>query len=497
MEDEQRKKSEYIDEAIISKGYNPEDLSNFIRREIYLGINDISFDKLKKMIDKFKDKGLEDIYKSVKEQDNEGESENVEDQLYYPEVYDIKTKIPKDNKLLELEKNNKNVVIKISEANKENLGTFFNKNESVYKVECEEIKSEVYRTYSDFEWLRNEYVLFYPLRIIPPFIKENNLVLEGIINKSDNENISKNKKLKYLNKYIAKLITKKSFRTSSLLFNFVTLCNEEFKQYKALISKIKFELNQNFDNFKKVKGNIHCTFNRDKISYVEKISESFRGMSDVYSKLEDNLNKISVDLSDLAYNMKEISSRFQELTENLKYFRLGGKINSLYMQLDGIFLYWSSSLERQAQFFNEDFKQIFKSFNLEIKETEFLQKELMTQKKNYETKGIKLRQRKEELFYQGDINKWGLDPSDIKLVEKNKKEKTICFEKMLNKETNALKEDKKRLAIYIHLINKQFDKLLKTQSDEIIQFFNELKNNYKLMVGDTYNIIKLFNINIK
>ena len=50
---------------------------------------------------------------------------------------------------------------------------------------------------------------------------------------------------------------------------------------------------------------------------------------------------------------------------------------------------------------------------------------------------------------------------------------------MLSKETNSLKEDKKALAVYIYLINKQFDKLLKNISDEISKFFDELKTIIK------------------
>ena len=81
MEDEQAKKTQYINENIISKGYNPEDLSNFIMKEICISINDITFDKLKIMIDKFKNKGLVDLYKTVKQQ-NDSKPENLEEQLY-------------------------------------------------------------------------------------------------------------------------------------------------------------------------------------------------------------------------------------------------------------------------------------------------------------------------------------------------------------------------------------------------------------------------------
>ena len=207
MEDEEAKKSEYINENIISKGYNPEDLSNFIMNEICMSINDINLEKLKIMVDKFKNKGLVDLYKTVKQQ-NDSKPENLEEQLYYPEVYDIQNKTPKENKLLELENNKKEIKIIISEPKKENSDGIFNKSKYLYTVECPELKSNVQRSYSEFVWLRNEYIIFYPLRIIPPLVKEANLILEGIVDKMDDENIIAKKKVKHLNKFIYNLLQK-------------------------------------------------------------------------------------------------------------------------------------------------------------------------------------------------------------------------------------------------------------------------------------------------
>ena len=247
-----------------------------------------------------------------------------------------------------------------------------------------------------------------------------------------------------------------------------------------------------------MKGKIHCDFNKDKISYVEKISLSYQNISNIYTKLEESINKVCIDLNNLSINMKEIGDRFQELTNNLKYFQHNGKMSNAYFQLNAIFACWSSSLNRQSEFFNQDFLGLFKFFNLQIKETDFLQKQFVLQKKNYENKGIKLLKKKEELFYQGDINKWGVDdPKDRTFLEKCLNEKTICFEKMLTKETNSLKEDKKSLAVYLYLISRQFDKLLMQQSDELLKFFEDLKNSHNIMVGDAYNLIKLCNLNIK
>ena len=496
MEDEETKKSQYINDNIISKGYNPEDLYKFIMNEICMSINDINFEKLKLMIDKFKNKGLVDLYKTVKQKEDE-KPENLEEQLYFPEVYDIKNKTPKENKLLELENNKKEIKIIISLPKKESNDGFFNKSKYLYTIECSEIKSNAQRSYSDFIWLRNEYIIFYPLRIIPPLIKEANLVSEGIVDKLDDENIAAKKKVKHLNKFIYTLLQKKLFRTSSLLYNFLVLKKDEFKKYKEFVSKKKYEINSNFENFKNMKGSLHCDFNKDKISYVEKIGTSYQNISTIYTKLEENINKICSDLNDLSIQMKELGDRFQELTNNLKYFQHNGKMSNAYFQLNTIFTCWSSALQRQEEFFNQDFLPLFKYFNLQIKETEILQKQFSTQKKNYENKGIKLLKKKEELFYQGDISKWGVEPNDKKLLEKCLNEKTICFEKMLYKQTKSLKEDKKGLAAFLYLMKKQFNKLLKQQSEEIFKFFGELKNSHQIMVGDAYNLIKLCNLNVK
>lgn len=44
-----------------------------------------------------------------------------------------------------------------------------------------------------------------------------------------------------------------------------------------------------------------------------------------------------------------------ELTDNIKYFKHNCKMSNIYFQLNTIFGCWSSSLQRQSEFFNQDF----------------------------------------------------------------------------------------------------------------------------------------------
>ena len=66
MEDEKIQKLKYINENIIEKGYNPEELSNFIIKTIGIPMESLPLEKLKEMIEEFKDKGLTETYKTIK-----------------------------------------------------------------------------------------------------------------------------------------------------------------------------------------------------------------------------------------------------------------------------------------------------------------------------------------------------------------------------------------------------------------------------------------------
>ena len=100
-----QEKQKYINENIIEKGYNPEDLSNYIARTQSMPMENLPFSRLKEMVNAFKNEQLKLSIYSVKKPKERKKSE-VEI-LYEPCEYDIKTDIQSNNKLLELEKEKK------------------------------------------------------------------------------------------------------------------------------------------------------------------------------------------------------------------------------------------------------------------------------------------------------------------------------------------------------------------------------------------------------
>ena len=101
-------KQKYINENLIEKGYNPEDLSNFVTRHLGVSIDTLDLEKLKEMVNSFKNEQLKNTYSSVKIKKEKKLSLN--ELLYTPEKYSIQTNTQQDCKLLDLEKKKKQKV---------------------------------------------------------------------------------------------------------------------------------------------------------------------------------------------------------------------------------------------------------------------------------------------------------------------------------------------------------------------------------------------------
>ena len=129
---EAQEKMKYISANILEKGYNPEDLSNFVIKKIGKPIESISLDQLKKLIEQFKDQSLVDTYKNLdsnqeEEEIKEESNDEIEDPFYNTMIYEIKTQLQQDNELLKLDKEKKRISIIVSDPIKEKTKNIFKK----------------------------------------------------------------------------------------------------------------------------------------------------------------------------------------------------------------------------------------------------------------------------------------------------------------------------------------------------------------------------------
>ena len=497
---EAQEKMKYISANILEKGYNPEDLSNFVIKKIGKPIESITLEQLKKLIEQFKDQSLVETYKNLdqNQDDEEKAKEEIkieqEDPLYSPMTYEIKTQIQQDNELLKLDKEKKRIKITVSEPKKEKSKSLFKKDIYTYKVSCSEIKTEVRRSYADFEWLKNQLGLYYALRVVPPLLKESMFFQLEIVNKKDSEEVIENAKVKYLNYFMTSLIKKKIFRTSAILYEFLELNDTDFKKYKDLLGKYKYDLNVSLDNLKTVKGLIKFELKQNEIKTANNFGKKCNEISALYQYLDQKILNLSTDFLNLETHMKQIGAAFGKLAIVLNFNENAKKMENIYQKLNKIFMSWSNSYSKQYTFFKSDFKDFFNYINLEIQEMNTINQSFISYKKEYEDLSKKLNKRKEELYAQKDFNKWSVEPGTEDQIQKYANNKKLAFEKMLYQETELQNNEKKLVACTQYLMQKQFNKLMKNQSDDVMNYFDKMKQDNQIIVGDAFNLIKLFSI---
>ena len=500
MEEEKTQKLTYINENLIEKGYNPEELSNFIIKKTGIPMEMMGLEQLKDMIEKFKDQSLQDTYQTVKTKEVTKKEISPFDILYSNQVYDIKTQSPQNTLLLELESKKEKLIVNISEPKQEKAGRFFSKSIYSYRIVTPSIKKDVRRTYNDFEWLREQFLIRYPLRLVPYLIKENYLVSEEVVDKGDSEEIAEEKKVRYLNNFMNRIIQRKIFRTSPILFQFLELDDEKFKKYKDKLNKMKYELNINLDNFRTCQEKIHFEMKKEEIKVADVFNKKYIKLSEIYQKLDKSISNICTNFQLMEKYMKEIAESFIQLSVEFTEDQKGkenndkNRIKKVYSDLNKIFNQWSVSYNSQYNFFKNNFKSVFKYINLETQELSQIYKKYISYKNEYEDYSARVNKRKEDLFEQKDYKNWSLAPGTEKQLPMFQNNKKIAFEKMLYRETFFLAEEKKRIACSIHYLFKQYNKMIKNQSDELEKYFKDLKENNKIVIGDAHSLVELFSL---
>ena len=544
MEDQEVLKMNFLNENIIEKGMDPENFFEFIKKKTNEEYDSLVLDKIKELFNEFNKGETNDNNKEEKsekkEEGKEKEKEEIKDEskrsneeekkkeeevkkkneeeklnekkkedsevkkespkekeklkeeskketklnnpLYTPQEYEFKTSIQQKNKLLELSENNKIITIIVSEPKKEQVRGFFTKTLYSYRVQCPELNSDVRRTYTDFEWIRSQMVLRYPLRLIPPVMKESVIKTIGNIIKQENEEISEQRKVRYLNKFMNAIIQKKILRTSPLLFEFLSLESKKFKSYQEKITQIKYELDIKLNNLITTKGKVKCILENNSIDEANNIGYKYTSLNEIYNKINSSFDNIINDFQTLSIHMKEVSNNFNALLENMnycKYTNLDDFKNNI-TELKSTFNNWSLCCGNQSDYFNKQFKENFNYMALEADEMNLIFKKYYEFKNEYEEFSSMINKKKEDLFNNRNYSKWDVEPGKEKDIPTFKDNKKLAFENMLYKENLLLKEEKKRICATIHIMRKQYNKLMKLHNKQIKEINDSMKKKVKI-----------------
>lgn len=408
-------------------------------------------------------------------------SDKYLDILYKPETFEIKSLPQEASRLLELEKENKKITIKITEEKLEKKGMF----SSSYscKVSCEELGTSVFRSMDDFIWFKNQLNEKYPLIYVPPlYTKE----------KTDEPKFTS----RFIEKFFKALLRKRILRTSKMLEDFLSLDGEAFIKYKEEMNKNKFNLSLNLENFKSSKETHKYEFKKDQLYKPEKFLKKIEASHLLYSNLENSVSLIANDFINLHSHMKQLSDTISNLYKNSKDTDQSDLTKKVFEKLKSSFSTWANAYQKQSEFFEKDFKEFFIYINLELNELTTIQKQFLKFKNTYETLGNDLINKREKLFQEKKYNKWELTKEDQEKLDSFKDNHDEAIKKICKETADVVEQSKIQVAGGCNIVMKEFKKVSKYIGEQLKEYFEGLQERNQTIFGDAFNIVKLFNVKI-
>ena len=483
--DEDSEKLKYINENIIDKGYNPEDLNAFIINRRASSIEEVTLDMLKIEIEQFKNEKLKETFTTIKKTMPLTKRDEQLNELYSNQVFIIKYLPLQECILSKFEKNKTKLNINVTNGKFEKIGGLFSQIKFVCNLTCKELGSNVIRNLDDFEWLKNQLNEKYPLIFIPPIYNLKDKI------KNDPHLLSR-----YINKFFRAVMRRKLLRISPMIYQFLTLEGDKFIKYKDALNKRKFTLHLKMENFKSTKESEEFHFNKPQIYLPEKYIKKLdlNTFNILMESLNEYLTEVSNDFKNLNIHTKALSGIFSKLNSFATNADLNENIKNIIAKYRTIFMYWSNSFEKQNLFFGLEFKEFFSYVNSQINELNNIYSQFAKFKEDYEKSGIQLFEKKEKLFFEKKYDKWELSPEDKeKLNEfKNNYSEAMCY---ICKDYSTLVSGQNvRVACSCNIIMREFKKINKYLSEQFLDVFNNFKNLCENTKKQKFDIEKLFKL---
>ena len=486
--DENPEKQKYINDNIISKGYNLEDLSRSITIRTGLTINEISLDTLKKEIEFYKSQQLKESYKVAKEiKAGKTKKDDLLNELYTTEHFKLKTVAQLENTLTKFESEKKKITPQITDSRQEKSGGLLGKKITYFfTIKCPELNTEVTRTLDDFEFFQKELKKRYPFKFIPPIFPKNK-------DKVYSHELFK----RYLNRFLDYIVQRKILRTSPITLEFLELNTIEFETYRKKLESSEYNCQYNMENYTTMKGSLEVDFSQDQVGVPDKIFKNIEATQSIYKNLNIAMGKIINDLNNLGAHMQQASNAFSALSNYSRESEQSPLLVTCFDKLKCIFYQWADSYNKQKFFMDHNFREFFDYMNLQITSLSDVQRQYTRIKSDYEKYGIELLTKKEKLFAGKNYKAWELSEEDNKNLENLKLNKDSAFKAMLPGMTNLVDVQKVQMACSCNIVKKEYDRFIKRQGENLKTYLLSLKDKNQDIISDAYILCSLFNIELQ
>ena len=345
-------------------------------------------------------------------------------------------------------------------------------------------KNKIKRRYTDFEWLRKTLYRLFPGNYIPPLPKKS-------LNINKPEKVDKYQK--YVQYFVDGLLEDKLLKNSSIIYLFFT--TEQERELISLMEKYdKVQKPRNMEYYYSREGNIMLDENilkREKKKELLDIKVDISKNNKIFGELNVALKSLEKEMKQVCDRMTEISNLFKKLYDMSinNSEKLG--ICKYYSDLSLFFKEYGNNEFQQMKNISEELKFHLKYLNLHYTVSiDELYNTFKFQHDLYFQVAENLKQKKETLYKNMDIEKWDLNPED-RNIDYN--DKNLIMKKMLPSDTKIVNDIKKYLIYYATQLNNENLRIKDVLENKNNTNFKKLKDKSKQILNEFSGFLELMN----
>ena len=345
-------------------------------------------------------------------------------------------------------------------------------------------KIKIKRRYTDFEWLRKTLYRLFPGNYIPPLPKKS-------LNINKPEKVDKYQK--YVQYFVDGLMEDKLLKNSSIIYLFFT--TEQERELISLMEKYdKVQKPRNMEYYYSREGNIMLDENilkREKKKELLDIKINISKNNKIFGELNVALKSLEKEMKQVCDRMTEISNLFKKLYDMSinNSEKLG--ICKYYSDLSLFFKEYGNNEFQQMKNISEELKFHLKYLNLHYTVSiDELYNTFKFQHDLYFQVAENLKQKKETLYKNMDIEKWDLNPED-RNIDYN--DKNLIMKKMLPSDTKIVNDIKKYLIYYATQLNNENLRIKDVLENKNNTNFKKLKDKSKQILNEFSGFLELMN----
>ena len=368
------------------------------------------------------------------------------------------------------------ISVTISEPTEMDGGLIYGKY-IVYKVITDPFGWNVQRRYSDFDWLRQLLIKFYPGFNIPPLPKKN-----ASSRRFENDFVMK--RMKFLELFINNVIENESFKANECLLAFLSYNDRE--KFDAKLKELSsFNPSNYIEDYKTLDGKIIISHDERNEKYFVNISKYFSIQTQTLDKLNENLKLFLNNISNATDNLKEVQKCFDLLYLLNQKVVMKKIVTKSFEELKDFFKNWRRILIKQNVLIKNNIKDFFKYINLESKSYINLINKREELKIKYTNELNKLNSKKEKIYSTNDINKFELNPNDKTInVQRCLMDKAYAFQHICYKDNLNLKLIFNQLGYTNKKNIDELKKIIKTYGIRFVDNFKSLDEKFYPTIND-------------